>query len=144
MQAPASPRPIGVTILAIVAALGGVLYVLAFLGATAAPGATPYSDLALVVWWIHLGLALMSVAFAYGVWQRTRWAWGLGVAALILSLVLSVLRILAGGGTAIILQEIITDVIVVGALYYLDTPNIRRVFGQSEASRLGMVVGRKT
>ena len=143
-QPPAGTRPTGVTILAILAAIGGVLLVLAGLGATILGGAVAGSvagasgvavgGSVLILGLVALVLGVLYLAFAYGAWGLKPWAWTLGIASQIISLVLSVLRIVTGGS---ITSEIISIAIALILLYYLDTPDVRRAFGRNPTSWFG-------
>jgi hypothetical protein len=148
---PAGTRPTGVTILAILAAIGGILLVLAGLGATVLGGAvigsvggaagTGIGGLVLIFGLFALALGVLYLAFAYGAWGLKPWAWTLGIAGQILSLVLSVLRIVTGNAS--ITSEIIGIAIALIILYYLDTPDVRRAFGRNPTSWFGGLSNRK-
>lgn len=131
---PASPaatgaraaRPTGITILAILAAIGGVLglfggFVVLFAGTVIFGGAGALLGIA------ALAYAALFIAFAYGAWNLLPWAWPLGVAVAIFGIVISVLYII--GGQSIVSQ--LLSIVVDGAiLYYLNQPNIRALFGK--------------
>ena len=128
-----STRPTGITILAALAAIGGVLDLLGGLllfglGGVVAVGASAGVGALVVV----VGLALMVVgvlylALSWGFWTLKPWAWILGAALAIISIVLSVLSFLSGGGiTSLIISIIIPAVI----LYYLMRPEIQALFGR--------------
>jgi hypothetical protein len=129
--APASPgagaaRPTGITILAVLAAIGGILglfggFVILFAGTVVFGGAGALLGIA------ALAYAALFIAFAYGAWNLLPWAWPLGVAVAIFGIVLSVLYII--GGQSIVSQVI--SIVVDGViLYYLNQPGIRALFGR--------------
>lgn len=125
-------RPQGVTILAILAAISGVLglfggVVLLGLGGLAAAGA-PAGGLVLIGAIIVLVASVLALAFAYGAWTLKPWAWTLGIAAEVLSLVSSGVAIVGGGS---ITNQIFSIVIAVAILYYLFTPNVKAAFGRT-------------
>ena len=150
-QPPAGTRPTGVTILAILAAIGGVLLVFAGLVATVFGGAiagtvgggagVAVGGAVVLLGLVALALGILYLAFAYGAWGLKPWAWTLGIASQILSLVLSLLRIVAGGSS--ITSEIISIAIALILLYYLDTPDVRRAFGRNPTSWFGGITNRK-
>jgi hypothetical protein len=122
----AAQRPTGITILAILAAIGGVLglfggFVVLLAGTAIFGGAGALLGIA------ALAYAGLLIAAAYGFWTLQPWAWPLGVAVAIFGIVISVLYIL--GGQSIVSQ--IVSIVVDGAiLYYLNQPTIRSLFGR--------------
>jgi uncharacterized membrane protein len=76
MQGETAPRPSGITRLAILAAIGGIVGLgagLLLLAATLADGGwgTPIALIVLV-------LSVVELAFAYGAWTQAPWAMGAG------------------------------------------------------------------
>jgi hypothetical protein len=67
----------------------------------------------------------LIVAFAFGIWQRQRWAWPLAVVIAASGLVLAGLRIAAGDAVD---QHGIGMLIDGALLYYLFKPNVRGLF----------------
>jgi hypothetical protein len=131
---PAAARPTGLTVLAVLAAIGGVLGILAGLAlvglggfAAASTGSAAFFGLGAVAGIIVLALGIANLAFAYGAWTLKPWAWPLGVALQVLSLVWSGLAALQGdiGG------QIISIVIALIILYYLFQSNIKALFGRA-------------
>jgi len=135
MQAPASQRPTGITILAILAAIAGVFGILGGLlvvgvgGALAGTGVL--GGLIGIIGIVVLVVGIGELGFAYGAWTLKPWAWTLGVAVEIIGIVSSILYILAGSSVG---SQIIGIVISLAILYYLDTPAIRTAFGQNPKS----------
>jgi hypothetical protein len=133
--APASARPTGITILAVLAAIGGVLSILggiALIGLGGVAGATTGQaalfGMGAIFGLILLASGIASLAFAYGAWTLQPWAWTLGIALQIISLALSVLTIISGGDLA---GQIISIAIAAIILYYLWQPGIKAVFGRA-------------
>jgi uncharacterized membrane protein (DUF2068 family) len=136
-------RPTGVTILAILAAIGGILLLCPSLAAiglgglvggvvgsqfgVAAGAAT--GGLVAILGVVALVLAVLELAFAYGAWGLKPWAWTLGVAAEIISIVLTLIRLVSFRGS--LGGEIINLAIAAIILYYLMTPEVKRAFGRS-------------
>ena len=111
--APAPPaRPFGVSLLAILGGIGGVVGILLSVFALSAG-----FGLALLT----LGLASISLAFGVGAWRLRRWAWPLGVVIWALSLVDALVRL--GNG------ELNTNLVLAPlALYYLSRSDVRAAF----------------
>jgi len=133
MQAPASQRPTGITILAILAAIAGVL---GLLGGIAVIGlssviASVYGGFYSLIGFGILIIAIGEIAFAVGAWTLKPWAWMLGVAVEIINIVLQILWITQGAGIGSVLISVI---VALAILYYLDTPTVRTAFGQSSKS----------
>lgn len=132
---PAATRPLGITILAVLAAIGGVFAILggiALVGLMGVAGASTGSPalfgLGAVFGLVILVVGVAYIAFAYGAWTLKPWAWPLGVALAAISLLLSVLNIVSGGSIA---GEIINIVIAAVILYYLFQANIKALFGRA-------------
>ena len=127
MSAPSAARPTGITILAVLAAIGGVVglfggFTVLFAGTVLFGGAGALLGIA------ALAYAGLLIAFAYGAWTLKPWAWPLGVAGAVFGIVLGVLYIV--GGSDFISQ--IVGIVVDGAiLYYLNQPAIKTVFGRA-------------
>lgn len=123
----AGARPTGITILAILAGVGGVLglfggFVLLFAGTVV------FGGLGAILGLAALAYAALLISFAYGAWTLKPWAWPLGVAGSIFGIVLGVLYII--GGQSIASQAL--SIVVDGAiLYYLNQPGIKALFGRA-------------
>ena len=128
-------RPLGITIMAIVAGIFGVLGFLAglavfglsgLLGAAGVPnaaGAGMASSL------LALATAVLALAFAYGAWTLKPWAWPLGLAFAGFAVVSGVVG-LAGGDTEIT-SVVIGLAIAALVVYYLMTPGVKAAFGRT-------------
>ena len=133
-------RPLGVTILAILAVLSGLwgavkgLVILGIGGAAAAwiSAAHPFAGaavgiVAMVFGVTGLVVSAFSLGFGFGAWYLKPWAWSLGVATELGALVWSLLVAL-GPGT---LRGQFAAIAVAGViLYYLTTPEVKRAFGR--------------
>lgn len=133
--APAAARPMGITILAVLSAIGGVLGLLGSLAiigigglAAASTGSAAFFGLGAIWGLLILALAIASLVFAYGAWTLKPWAWSLGVALQVISLVLAALTVVSGGDIS---SQIIGVVISAIILYYLFQPNIKAAFGRA-------------
>ncbi|HET6380678.1 MAG TPA: DUF2127 domain-containing protein [candidate division Zixibacteria bacterium] len=125
-------RPTGITILAVLAAIGGVLGLFAALallgiGATAAPSGA--GGLVLVVGLIALAYALLSLALAYGFWTLQPWAWPLGIGVQVLG-ILQALGRFANDQSNIVALAI--NLAIAGfILWYLFQPHVKAAFGRT-------------
>jgi hypothetical protein len=125
----------GITILAVLSAIGGVLTILggiALIGlggvAGASSGSAALFGMGAIFGLLLLVSGIASLAFAYGAWTLQPWAWTLGVALQIISLALSVLTIVGGGDIS---GQIISIAIAAIILYYLMQPTIKAAFGRA-------------
>jgi hypothetical protein len=131
---PAAARPMGITILAVLAAIGGVLSILAGIAivgiggfAAASTGTAAYFGLGALAGVVVLVLGVLNLAFAYGAWTLKPWAWTLGVGLQVASLIWAGLAALSGDVSGQIISIVISAII----LYYLFQPNIKAVFGRA-------------
>jgi hypothetical protein len=136
MTTPAE-RPTGVTILAILAAIGGVFGLLGGIvllgagGLAAGGGQAALGGLAAIFGLLALVLGVLNLALAYGFWTLKPWAWPLGVGLQIASLVITAITILLSGDiVGGITSSIIGIVISVIILYYLFQPHVKAAFGR--------------
>jgi hypothetical protein len=126
-------RPQGITILAVLAAIGGVVALLAGLGITVMGGALGalgtgmFGGMASLIGIGLIGLGVIDLAFAYGAWTLQPWGWVLGVASQIVSLAISAIYVISGDITGQLVSIVIAGVI----LYYLFTPNVKSAFGRA-------------
>jgi hypothetical protein len=131
-------RPTGVTILAVLAAIGGVLGILVGLAAIGIGGfagglvggtaGAAIGAVALIGGLIVLVVSVVELAIAYGFWNLRPWAWQWGIvlaAAQIVLAVLGAVGIFAGGLGGGFFSVVLSAVII----YYLNMPDIRRAFG---------------
>lgn len=134
MEPTSRARPTGVTILAVLAAIGGVLGLLAgiallgFTGAAAAGGSGLLASYGAIFGILAIAQGALALAFAYGAWTLQPWGWMLGVVAFGLSLALSVLNVVGGGNIG---SQAVSIVIGIAILYYLFTPAVKQAFGRA-------------
>ena len=113
-------RPFGVTIIATLAAIGGIGSMLSGLTVLAL---IPILGIILAGALFIIGLAYFAVA--YGLWNGSSWAW-------VITLILSGIAIIVGIGSIVVghvgsLFLIIINGIVI---YYLYQPNVKEYFGK--------------
>jgi hypothetical protein len=128
------PRPLGITLLAILHVLQAVIL---FLGGVAliALSALLRRDLLGVPRFLHGAVSLIGVVvvvvgllylgLAWGLWTGKGWAWVLSLILAVLGIIVSVISLVRGAfGPLIVL---ILDAIIV---FYLFRPNVRTFFGE--------------
>ena len=124
-------RPTGVAVLAVAAAVLGVLAILAagaWWNASEGVAWLPRIHggeklIALVL----LAVGVCEIVLAYGAWMLRPWAWTLGVALQIAVIVLAVLQL----GRLEFVRHVVTIAIAGLTLWYLTTPRVRAAFGRS-------------
>jgi hypothetical protein len=135
-------RPTGITILAILALIGGVFGLIAGLGLIAGGallggmvgGATgaQLGGLAFIFGIITLGLAVAELAFAYGAWTLQPWGWSVGVILQLANLVwIAVTAVASGDLIGSLGGSIISIAVAAIILWYLNQPTIKAAFGRS-------------
>jgi len=121
-------RPTGVTILAILAFIGGVFGILGallvFLGGTVSLNGGLLIDALLI-----LLIAVGELAFGIGAWTLRPWAWTIGVAIEAISVAFSIISVILGWNN--ISGVIISIIIAAVILYYLYTPGVKAAFGRA-------------
>lgn len=135
-------RPTGVTILAILALIGGIFSFIAGLGLIAGGallggmvGGTEgaaLGGLAFVFGLVTLAQAIAYIGFAYGGWTLKPWGWALGIILALFSIVWTVITAVVSGDIAGSLVSSIIPLAVAGViLYYLNTPAVKSAFGRA-------------
>jgi hypothetical protein len=131
-------RPLGVTILAILEAIGGIIYLAGILIIGLflemirefMPGAMPEAGflkgfielIVLIATIVLLILGLVSFLLAYGLWTGKGWAWTLTFIFSIIGILLGLISLPSG---------IISILINVLILYYLTRPHVKAFFGKA-------------
>jgi hypothetical protein len=154
VQTPSKSRPTGVTIIAILNIIGGIIMLLIGLALAAAGAILPFVpqsefqqqqqnltagdiDLSqvppslvgggiLAIGGILIAIGIISIVVAYGLLKGRRWAWTVTVILSIISIVLAAISIAAGSIPSII-SIIISGII----LYYLYRPRVKAYFGKT-------------
>ena len=126
-------RPTGVTVMAILAAIGGVFGLLAslvLLGIGAAGAvAGNLGGLAFLAGIFVLAYSVLSLILAYGFWTLKPWAWPLGIGVQVLGIVQAVLQFMndQSGVVSLVISLAISAVI----LWYLYQPHVKAAFGRA-------------
>ena len=127
MQSSASKpkRPVGVAIIAIVAAAGGLLSL--FGGAQVLSGMAS-GPLALA--YIVIIFGVLGLALGFGFYTGAKWAWMAGIVIYIISIGLGIAEILYGGQVGLI-GGIIRSIAGIVIPIYLTRPKPKAFFGKS-------------
>jgi hypothetical protein len=135
-------RPTGITILAVLAFIGGILGICgslsgivggSFLGGLAASvgasNASALGGLIAVYSIVALAFAVADLVFGFGAWTLKPWAWMLGMVLFGLNIVFQLVALLAGWTTfgAALIPVVIGGIII----YYLLTPDVKKAFGRA-------------
>jgi uncharacterized membrane protein HdeD (DUF308 family) len=107
-------RPLGVTIIAILTAVGGIVFLT--------------SGVVLLLIGIGVIFLVIGVAFlvvAYGLWKGKGWAWTITLILSVIGIILAIISLAIGNAGAII-SIIIHGVVI----YYLYRPNVKAFFGK--------------
>ena len=125
---PKPKRPIGVAIIAIVAAAGGLLSLFGGASVLAAMASGPVALAYIVIVFGILGLALGA-----GFFTGAKWAWMAGAIIYIVSIGLGIAEIVYGGNVGLI-GGIIRTVAGIVIPVYLTRPNTKSFFGKGTGS----------
>ena len=126
-------RPTGVTVLAILAFVGGILSILAaltLLGLGGLLAGAGFGGLAVFFGIYALVWGALALWIGWGFWQLRPSAWRWGIILMVVGAVITLIQIPLGysGGIASAAISIAIDLAVI---YYLTTPAVRAAFGQS-------------
>ena len=128
-----STRPMGITILAVVAVLATVFSFIAgsdLIGTGTTTGATSrLGGLAPILGIVMILAGALNLVLAYGFWTLKSWGWPLGVGLWAASIVFDVLQYL--NDNSLLITMVISVIISVVVLYYLFRPHVKAAFGQT-------------
>ncbi len=135
-------RPMGITILAILAIVGGLFLILggcgvvaggALIGAAGAQAGVGEvaagGGLLTVYGIVLLVIAVADIVFGIGAWTLKPWAWMLGLVLQGINVVVAIVSIIAGWST--FGSQIIGLAINAVIIYYLMTPDVKKAFGRA-------------
>ena len=125
---PKPHRPLGVTIIAIVAAAGGLLSLFGGASRLAGMGTGPVELAYIVIIFGILGLALGA-----GFFTGARWAWMAGIIIYIISIGLGIAEIIYGGNIGLV-GGIIRTIAGIVIPVYLTRPGPKSFFGKGANS----------
>jgi hypothetical protein len=123
-------RPTGVTILAILAFIGGafgILGALALLGLGFAFAGVAGGGLSFIFGIVLLVLSILYLWLGWGFWNLNRTAWSVGLVVFGAGIIISFIQLLLGYAT---ITNLIVTIIINGiVIYYLLTPGVKAAFG---------------
>jgi len=132
-------RPTGVTVLAVLSIISGVLSLLGGFGALllgglatvggAAQGNADAAALGIVAVVIAVTLLItgaLSLVVAYGLWTLRGWAWITAIVLQVIGLAMNGFNLFQGSSGAVF-----SIAIAVVVLYYLFRPNVKEAFGKA-------------
>jgi hypothetical protein len=123
-------RPLGVTVIAILIVISGILILLVGAGLVAIG---PIIGLVFLVFGaISLAVGIAYLVMAYGLLKGKGWAWTISTIVLIIGIILEVIsipRTIASGSS--LSGDIISIAISVFILYYLYRPHVKSYFGRT-------------
>jgi uncharacterized membrane protein (DUF2068 family) len=127
-------RPTGVTVMAVLSAIGGVFGLLASLvllglGAAVSTASGLGSGLVFVAGIIVLAYSVLSLILAYGFWTLKPWAWPLGIGVQVLGIIQAVLQFLNDSTNVV---SLVISLAIAGViLWYLNQPHVKSAFGRT-------------
>lgn len=133
-------RPLGITILAVLGIVFGVLGILGggctvlggaalgALGAQSGVGAAVGGGLIGLLGIVTLAMSIGWFAFGIGAWTLKPWAWMLGLVLVGISIVVALVTVISGGDFGSQIIGLVIDAVIV---YYLMTPEVKRAFGRA-------------
>ena len=125
---PSLKRPVGVTIIAVVAAAGGLLSLFGGASVLSGTASGPFVLAIIVIIFGILGLALGA-----GFFTGVRWAWMAGIIIYIISIGLGIAEIRYGGNVGLI-GGIIRTIAGIIIPVYLTRPKPKSFFGKGASS----------
>jgi hypothetical protein len=130
MQKP--PRPTGITILAILGFIGGILALLggalflavASSGILSSYGMGMFSGFVSVFGGVIIVVGLFAIFVSWGMWSGKSWAWYLAVILYAIGVVFGLVILIAGALTGIV--SLLIEVLL---LWYMFRPHVKAFFG---------------
>jgi len=124
-------RPFGVTIIAILIIIAGVVSLLIGIGSVAIG---PLIGLVFVVTGaISLALGVAYLVMAFGLWKGKGWAWSISTIVLFIGIVIDMIS-LPRRSAGDIVSSIVSIAINAVILYYLFRPHVKAYFGKTMAA----------
>ena len=124
-------RPFGVTIIAILIIIAGVISLLIGIGSVAIG---PLIGLVFVVTGaISLALGVAYLVMAFGLWKGKGWAWTISTIVLFIGIVIDMIS-LPRRSVGDIVSSVVSIAINAVILYYLFRPHVKAYFGKTMAA----------
>jgi hypothetical protein len=130
-------RPRGVTIIAILIIIAGILTLLVGIGSFAIGPLVGVSVIFVAFGAISLAVGLAYLAMGYGLWNGKGWAWTISTIVLIIGIIVNIIslpRTIAGlySNTGSSLSgDIVSIAISAFIVYYLYRPHVKTYFGKT-------------
>jgi hypothetical protein len=123
-------RPLGVTIIAILTAIGGIVFLVSGIaGVIAAPFVSDFGGVSAGIGIILLVIGIAFLVVTYGLWKGMRWAWTITWILSVIGIIMAIASIAVGNVGAIV-SIIIHGVVI----YYLYRPNVKAFFGKQPSA----------
>jgi lysylphosphatidylglycerol synthetase-like protein (DUF2156 family) len=123
-------RPLGVTIIAILTAIGGIVFLVSGIaGVIAAPLVSDFGGVSAGIGIILLVIGIAFLVVAYGLWKGMRWAWTITLILSVIGIIMAIASIAVGNVGAVV-SIIIHGVVI----YYLYRPNVKAYFGKQPSA----------
>lgn len=130
-------RPLGVTILAVLAGISGIFSLMGGITLMAlgpaissammqqgAPGMSGFfGGMMAILGVVLLLMGILNLVVAWGYWTGQEWAWVLGVILGIIGVIMGIIQITQGGIIGLVINAVI--------LYYLFQPHVKEYFGRA-------------
>jgi hypothetical protein len=126
-------RPLGITVIAVILAIGGVFSVLVGLEALKITnfGLAAVAESGNVNGWASVISGVLSLIAAGGLFTLAGWAWMLAVIVLVIRVVADVwAAVVFGIGSSLGISSIVAAAISLVILWYFFRPNVRGAFGR--------------
>jgi len=130
-------RPLGVTIIAILIVIAGILTLLVGIGSVAIGPIIGISLVFIASGVISLAIGIAYLAMGYGLWKGKGWAWTISTIVLIIGIIVDIIslpRTIATGysNTGSSLSGVVVSIgICAFILYYLYRPHVKAYFGRA-------------
>jgi len=130
-------RPLGVTIIAILIVIAGILTLLVGIGSVAIGPIIGISLVFIASGVISLAIGIAYLAMGYGLWKGKGWAWTISTIVLIIGIIVDIIslpRTIATGysNTGSSLSGVVVSIgISAFILYYLYRPHVKAYFGRA-------------
>lgn len=121
-------RPTGVTIIAALMIIGGVLGIIGSIAIIGLLGTMGFGVGALIGI-VALASSVLSLVAGIGLWQLKPWGWTLAFAIAVINIVVNIISVLTDNNTiaGVAVNTIINAIVI----YYLNTPAVKAAFGRA-------------
>jgi lysylphosphatidylglycerol synthetase-like protein (DUF2156 family) len=125
-------RPLGVTIIAILIVIAGILTLLVGIGSIAIGPLTALGLVFVAAGVVSLVIGIAYLVMGYGLWKGKGWAWTISMIVLIIGIIIKLIslpRAVASGSN--FSEDIVSIAISAFILYYLYRPHVKAYFGKT-------------